>query len=362
MTNTPSSEPQFFVLGAGRSGTSLLQRLLCRHPRVHCSHELRLLELVVLAGALVDVDGGPEIVDDAPRSPFGLEVGQSFGRLLAGAQLAHHGRAVYGDKYPPYCEQIQILDRLFPAARFVHIVRDGRDVVASALQAYVANRGWRRSTVPPGPNRLAEAWARAVAHAREYGQRLGPARYFELRYETLCAAPFETLCEVLRFLGETADAELSASVREVEPGKSWRETLSLGELAEIDRSRRARDLLAQLGYPPSPAEVDAPASLAWTRGLASAVAWHERGALARAEGDERTAVAAFLRAIRGAEKDARAARALLDSPEHVESTFAALCLRDDADPSSRAALARWVEARGLDREAARALYHAEAKA
>ncbi|MCC6409899.1 MAG: sulfotransferase [Planctomycetes bacterium] len=361
MTNAPASEPRFFVMGAGRSGTSLLQRILCRHPRLHCSHELRLLELVVLAGALVDVDGGPDVVDDAPRSPFGLEVGKSFGRLVAGAQLAQFGRAVYGDKYPPYCEQIHILDRLFPSARFVHIVRDGRDVVSSALQAFVTNRGWRRPLVPPGPNRLAEAWAKAVRHARDYGKRLGPARYFELRYEALSAAPAETMSDVFRFLGEEFGPELAASVAEVERGKTWRETLSLGELAEIDRSRSARDLLEELGYPPSPTSGDAYPSLAWTAGLGGAAAWHERGARARAEGDERKAIASFVRAIRGGEKDARAARALLDSPERAESLFAAFNVRTDADASSRAALSRWVEARGLDREAARALFEVGAR-
>jgi hypothetical protein len=343
-------------MGAGRSGTSLLQRILCRHPRLYCSHELRLLELVVLTGALVDVDGGPDVKDDAPRSAFGLEVGRRFGALVAGAQLEQYRRAAYGDKYPPYCEQIHILDRLFPNARFVHIVRDGRDVVSSALQAFVANRGWRRDVQPPGPNRLAEAWAKAVRHARAYGKRLGPARYFELRYEELSTRPAEIMTEVIRFLGEELDPALAASVAEVERGKSWRETLSLGELAEIDRSRSARDLLAELGYPPSPSAVDAPPSLAWTADLANASAWHERGARARAEDDERKAVPCFLRAIRGPEKDPRAGRALLDSPERPESNFAALCLRRDAEPATRAALARWCEARGLDRAAARALY------
>ncbi|MCE9595142.1 MAG: sulfotransferase [Planctomycetes bacterium] len=362
MTNASNGEPRFFVMGAGRSGTSLLQRILCRHPRLHCSHELRLLELVVLAGALVDVDGGPEVKEDAARSPFGLEVGRTFAHLLAEEQLTFHGREVYGDKYPPYCEQIHILDRLFPHARFVHIVRDGRDVVSSALQAFVANRGWRRLTEPPGPNRLAESWARAVRHAREYGKRLGPARYLELRYEELARDPGATMTEVFRFLGLELDPALAASVSEVERGKTWRETLSLGELAEIERSRNASDLLAELGYPPTPNEADAEAGLAWTRGIEGSAAWYERGARARAEGDERIAPTCFVRAIRGPQKDARAARALLDSPTRAESLFAALHLRGERELDSRAALARWAEARGLDRAAARALFAVEGKA
>lgn len=353
-----ATEPRFFVMGAGRSGTSLLHRLLSRHPRIHCSHELRLLELVVLAGALVDVQGGPKVPDQPNVSPFGVEVGKAYARLLAGAQLAAHGRTIYGDKYPPYCEQIHLLDRLFPTARFVHIVRDGRDVVASALQAFVANRGWRRGTTTPSPQRIAEAWARAVRHARDYSKRLGPARYFELRYEALVSAPGETLTDVFRFLGDDAPPELEKLVAEVAPGKSWLTTLSLADLAQIDRSLAARELLTELGYPPSPNAVDAPAELVWTRGVDTPAGWHERGAFARAEGDERRAVTAFVRAIRGDAKDARAARALLDSPERAESLFAALCLRDDPTPASLAALARWSAARGLDREAALATFGA----
>jgi hypothetical protein len=362
VTNASKDEPRFFVMGAGRSGTSLLQRILCRHPRLYCSHELRLLELVVLAGALVDVDGGPEVKEDTARSPFGLEVGRTFAKLLAEEQLAFHGRAIYGDKYPPYCEQIHLLDRLFPGSRFVHIVRDGRDVVSSALQAFVANRGWRRLVEPPGPNRLAESWARSVRHAREYAKRLGPARYFELRYEDLAQDAGATMAEVFRFLGAEVDPALAASVAEVERGKTWRETLSLGELGEIERSRSARDLLAELGYPPTPSETEAEPGLAWTRGLDGSPTWYDRGARARAEGDEIKAPICFVRAIRGPNKDARAARALLDSPTRPESLFAALYLRDERGLDSRAALARWAEARGLDRGAARGLFDAEAKA
>ena len=334
-------------MGAGRSGTSILQALLSMHGRLVVSHELRVLELAVLTGALVDNGGSPSIDEAAPRSAFGLELGRAFVALLGEEQLRAQGKpgGAYGDKYPPYCEHIAYLDHLWPAAKFVHILRDGRDVVASALQAFVVDRGWRRSPQVPSVSALATQWARQVRTAREYGAKLPAERYHELRYDELCASAERALAGVLEFIGLPPDENHARIAARMRPSRSWRETLSRDELDEFERCDAARALNLELGYEPTPPDPDAP------RGL-SPDQWAELGA--RADGPA-AAQACFVRGMRGAQKSKRAILASLSRHERAESLFAAMNARSLDDGEVRAALVRWTEARGLDAAASAAV-------
>jgi len=343
-------QPTVFVMGAGRSGTSILQSILSMHGRLVISHELRVLELAVLTGALVDNGGSPAIDERAPKSGFGLEIGKVFVSLLGAEQLRVAGKSggVYGDKYPPYCEQISYLDRLWPAARFVHILRDGRDVVASALQAYVADRGWRRAPETPTVSALANNWAKQVRTARSYGASLPSSRYFELRYEYLCNDASATLAQLLRFIGLQPDEHHDAMSECMRPSRSWRDTLSRDDLDEFERCEDARELNLELGYEATPLQREAP------RGL-DADAWAAAGV--EASSDSR-AMACFVRAMRTPRKSTRAIVEALQRPARVESLFAAMNARTSGDADVRRALASWTQARGLDAEAARALFDA----
>ncbi len=349
-----------FVMGAGRSGTSILQELLCMHGTLVVSHELRVLELAVLAGALIDKDGETAIDERAPKSTFGLEAGVRFVELLAEEQLRAAGKphGVYLDKYPPYCEHIAHLDRLWPHAKFVHILRDGRDVAASAVQAYIGDHGWRRASETPTLEALAAYWTKLVRTAREYGARLPKECYLELRYEDLTHEPARELERVLRFVGLAPDANHAAMAAKMRPGKTWRETLSHEELVAFESVADASALNRELGYPPTPlkpsdAGADTTTS-SWTAGVSGAVAWAKLGDAARAAGDAKRAEFAYLRAVRGKEKVREAAHALLADAKRPEALFAAMNARTWDEAASREALATWMEARGLDRAASRA--------
>ncbi len=340
------SPPEVFVMGAGRSGTSILQSLLSMHGRLAISHELRVLELAVLTCALIDNAGSPAIDETAPKSGFGLELGKAYVSLLGAEQLQAAGKSggVYGDKYPPYCDQMAHLERLWPAAKFVHIVRDGRDVVASALQAYVVDRGWRRAAETPSVTAIATSWARQVRSARACGARLPSARYHELRYEQLCADAAGVLGSVLRFLGLSPDEKHAEMAKRMRPGRAWRETLERDELDEFEACAEARTLNAELGYEPTPSE---PAA---RRGLGPddwAVLGRERGGSA--------ALACFVRGMRTPNKSLAAIVGALEQPSRAESLFAAFSVRTLDDSAARAAFATWMQARGLDAAAARAV-------
>jgi len=108
-------------------------------------------------------------------------------------QLYAHkqGKQRYGDKTPAYVHHIPTLAALFPEARFVHLVRDGRDVALSTLDHPTMSRA-----LPE----LAVLWRRGVEKGRRAGRRLGPERYREILYEDLVSDPEVVARSVCDFL------------------------------------------------------------------------------------------------------------------------------------------------------------------
>jgi hypothetical protein len=113
-------------------------------------------------------------------------------RVVYELYATHAGKPRFGDKTPNYVLQLPLLGSLFPEAHFVHIVRDGRDVALSVTGI----PEWGPKRVPGG----ARYWVQHVTAGREAGAALGPARYFEVRYEDLVAEPEHWLRAVCRFL------------------------------------------------------------------------------------------------------------------------------------------------------------------
>jgi hypothetical protein len=120
--------------------------------------------------------------------PFTMGEGlRAFYRLYAKRQ----NKPRYGDKTPTYCEHLPAIRSLLPEARFLHIIRDGRDVALSLRGRWFA----------PGQDipTLAGYWSRLVGCAREAG--LGSPSYREVRYEDLVTDPRPVLESICSFLG-----------------------------------------------------------------------------------------------------------------------------------------------------------------
>jgi hypothetical protein len=102
-----------------------------------------------------------------------------------------HGKRRWGDKTPQYVRSIPQLSEIFEGSRFVHMIRDGRDVALSYLSL-----PWG----PPTLLRAARVWSGDVGAGRSAGAELGPARYHEVRYEELVDAPEPTVRRICSFL------------------------------------------------------------------------------------------------------------------------------------------------------------------
>jgi hypothetical protein len=173
------------------------------------------------------------------------------------------GKRLVGDKTPAYVRSIPTLHALWPKARFVHLIRDGRDVCMSATnwsRAYKLAR--RYSTWTEDPISTAAVWWEwLVRLGREDGGSLTPKLYHEVRYEALVSRPAktcETLCE---FLGiPYDDAMLKFHERLPDPRfytkqkwhpivtglRDWRTQMPAQDLERFEAA--AGELLEELGY------------------------------------------------------------------------------------------------------------------
>ncbi|MGH2792384.1 MAG: sulfotransferase family protein [Actinomycetota bacterium] len=192
---TDAGSPFVFILGCGRSGTTMLRSMFDSHPDLAIPGESgfiwqRRKRFENRSG--VDVDRFVAELTAHPRfKRWGLDrdlVHQELSSPPAGgyADLIRRlyrvyaearGKERYGDKTPGHVLRIPEIAQLFPEARIVHLIRDGRNVALS----YMDIEEW-------GPSNVTEAalyWKRRVERGRRDGQGLGKARYREVTYEAL---------------------------------------------------------------------------------------------------------------------------------------------------------------------------------
>jgi hypothetical protein len=123
------------------------------------------------------------------------------------ALAAEEGKQTWCEKTPMYVHHIHILAREFPRAKFIHVIRDGRDCAASF------HRRWRFN-----PRRSAFRWKSAVQSGRTEGATLG-SRYIEIRYENVTDMPEISFQNICRFLGVPFEPEILKPAR-VRPSMS----------------------------------------------------------------------------------------------------------------------------------------------
>lgn len=262
----PGPPSQIFIVGMNGSGTTMLLDHLSNHSWIYgfqvetkslpffINHQADYGDLGIEANLRrlwrdmkVSVAEGANSVPEN-LAPPGSDVRSAAGcfdhimRNLATAQ----GKRIWCEKTPMYVHHIPLLARAFPDARFIHIIRDGRDCAASF------HRRWRFN-----PVRTVARWKKAVRAGTQAGQALG-ARYLEVRYEGVTEAPDTAFREVLEFLDLPFEDTVLRSARARPDREASRET-------EVKRNvRRAEDyfspsvvakmeavagrLLTELGY------------------------------------------------------------------------------------------------------------------
>jgi Sulfotransferase family len=271
----PAYPPAPFVVGAARSGTTMLRLMLDAHPELAIPPET--LFLPELIDAAKEPGAGPAqlaemLVTQRHFADFGIDSGEvtrAFGeiepfevgdaiRAFFNLYAAEQGKPRWGDKTPAYALSMKKIHRNIPEARFIHLIRDGRDVRLSQLG---------RGSGHPTPEQHAKRWRRRVQKTREQGEVV--PHYIEVRYEDVVTDTEQQLRRLCEFCGLEWDAQVlrfheraASRLEEVagptdhhrltsEPPRKdriaqWRTKMSASDQASFEDE--AGDLLAELGY------------------------------------------------------------------------------------------------------------------
>lgn len=219
--------PYLFVVGCPRSGTTLLQRMLDSHPQLAVANDCHFITrgLEKFAPELLAAAVGGKNPGLSPGLLAAVRSYHRFARLgvpedrvdeisgkartyagfvsaLYAEYAAMQGKALAGEKTPDYVRHIPLLSGLFPKARFLHIIRDGRDVALSLRDWAHENKGpgrlsrWRQDPIAVS----ALWWQWQVECGRKAGRHLGDQRYLEVQYQALVTEPEGELRRVANFL------------------------------------------------------------------------------------------------------------------------------------------------------------------
>lgn len=267
-----------FIVGAPRSGTTMLQFILDDLPDLCMptgeSHFIiplfrnqqafgqldtsegmhRLLETIHnfnpiflhgdLHGLKYDVDRLADEFLAEERATVRDTIAGIFEKNAAGL-----GKCRWGDKTPYYALHLDKLAVWWPKAKFVHLVRDGRDVALSLF-------GRQHDFSTYNIYYAAQYWQKYVDVCREQGRRLPAGQYLEIRYEDVLNDKESAIRTVCDFIGEPypekvqaarSDAALKLRTVKTDNQEKWRRALNTWQVRVFESE--AGDTLKQSGYP-----------------------------------------------------------------------------------------------------------------
>jgi hypothetical protein len=158
----------------------------------------------------------------------------------------------WGWKAPRSVYLLPFLHGQFPNLKFIHVIRDGRDMALSGNQNQLnkhgaAVLGWSERLFRSKPERSILLWERVNLHAAEFGESKLHQDYLRVRFEDLCEKPVETTAHVIKFLGARNDPEAVARA-EISPPSTlqrWR-TYPPALIAKLEQL--GGDSLRKFGY------------------------------------------------------------------------------------------------------------------
>lgn len=262
-----SADAPFFgalLFGCARSGTSILGELIASHPDVAYLFEASHL----WEAAATNADGSHRLTaahaTDRPR----IQLRREFHTLLD----ARNGGLLV-EKCPRNALRVPFLREVFPEAKMIHIIRDGRDVACSLMPgiggekwSHLKPPGWRDiARQYQGVTRCAMAWRAVLEVAME---DLADVPHLQVRYEDLVREPVMTAKKILNFLALDEDPNVVAFASQIQDRTTdsylakgqdrwcrddhsrrvgrWRENISPDEQAEV--LRLIGPTLERLGY------------------------------------------------------------------------------------------------------------------
>lgn len=208
------TKPPFFIVGCGRSGTTLLQILLDTCPNIAIPPESFLFaRFSRIFGAYGDLRHEKnlrrfveDLLSDARIREWKLRVTvadfckevKDFSirgvlSVLFGFYAQQERKSRWGEKTPYHAFYLSQIKAVFRDAKIIHLVRDGRDVAASYKEIWFG---------PTSAASAAALWRKYINIFQEFKRTAKPDDYLEIKYEDMVANPQESVDRISRFLNE----------------------------------------------------------------------------------------------------------------------------------------------------------------
>jgi Sulfotransferase family len=253
--NSPLRGRMLFLVGARRSGTNWLERVLTTHPKVVAmptetylfSHGIqRVRDLLQHSAPGIRTTGTTYMGRDTFRAAARRFCDEIF---LENLEALDPAASFLLERTPWHAQHLDLIAGIYPDAHVIHIIRDGRAVARSLV-----SMGWGPSTI----REAADEWRDCVAGGLK-GRDLFGERYIEVRYEDLLANPVNGAETIYEWLGLGLDGGVLEQVA-LEAGTKfnvdsasptvatdkWRAEITAEDLQEFDAA--AGTLARQLGY------------------------------------------------------------------------------------------------------------------
>ena len=202
----PDRPPVPFIVGVTRSGTTLLRLMLDAHPELAIPPETHFVPSLIKTtrkrGTSCEEAHGV-VTGHRQWGDFNLDSGELLHRYCELDRIdpetttraffelyaEREGKPRWGDKTPNYVKRMKQIQRWIPEARFIHMVRDGRDAALSRFKRVLRE--------PPPMETVAERWVKKIEDARADGAEL---EYIEVQYEELVRDTETQLRRVAEFI------------------------------------------------------------------------------------------------------------------------------------------------------------------
>ncbi|MDJ0843660.1 sulfotransferase family protein [Crocosphaera sp.] len=236
-----------FLIGAERSGTTVLRLMLSHHPQLSWCQEFEyVVDQVTDEGKFPNLDQYYQWLETHRifqarnfKIDENLDYVQLVNSFLIQQQERDHKQLIGATVHRHFDRLLKI----WPELRFIHLVRDGRDVARSCI-----GMGWS-GNVWTG----VERWLKAESLWNKLKPEISEDRYIEIVYEKLISNPVETLTEICHFLGIEYEQQMLTYADDTTYDKpdpklvqQWRKKLSEEEIRLVES--RVADLLVARGY------------------------------------------------------------------------------------------------------------------
>ena len=220
----------FFIIGSGRSGNTLLRSILSGNSDISIPPESYRIPFAIkkfhifnnrdwediVSQVLKEFEDCKEFytweidITDAQKRLENIAdskrtLSNIFDELFCTYTEKHSpGSKIWGDKTPMNTLYLDWIGTVFPRSKFIHIIRDGRDVASSYLKME------RYDTILEAANR----WINSIESAQSFGSKI-KENYMEIRYEELVTKPEEIIKDTCDFLDIDYDSKMLDHTKQV---------------------------------------------------------------------------------------------------------------------------------------------------